>query len=431
MGNQRQAISVLLGIAAATVLAATASADIIHVPGDFPTIQAAILAALEGDEIVVAPGVYNEAIFFNGHNITLRSSGGPDVTTIDATGLNNHAVRCILGEGPTTVVQGFTITGSSSGSGLFCDSSSPTVINCRFIGNQIDGIFNDSFSFTTVIDCTMSNNGSHGMRNTVQSDVTVTRCTFADNGISGMSNQVSAPVVKNCAFRGNGGQGMSNDASLPTVANSLFTGSPSGVGAGTGSDVLLLNCTVSGNTDAGVVFDNSNITVTNCIIWNNGAASISGTGTAVVSYSDIEFGWPGSDFSILANPMFVSPNSGDYRLSPGSPCIDLANNAALPLGIDTDLDGNPRFVDDPKTPDCPQPGADCGDRPIVDMGAYEFQISACLWDLDGNETVGILDLLALLAAWGSDPGGPPDFDGDGNVGILDLLALLANWGPCA
>ncbi len=56
---------------------------------------------------------------------------------------------------------------------------------------------------------------------------------------------------------------------------------------------------------------------------------------------------------------------------------------------------------------------------------------ACPADLDGDDTVGILDLLALLAAWGTDPGGPPDFDGDGTVGILDLLTLLANWGPCA
>ncbi len=54
----------------------------------------------------------------------------------------------------------------------------------------------------------------------------------------------------------------------------------------------------------------------------------------------------------------------------------------------------------------------------------------CPWDLDGRSSVGILDLLALLAVWGTDPGGPPDFDGDGTVGILDLLTLLANWGPC-
>ena len=54
----------------------------------------------------------------------------------------------------------------------------------------------------------------------------------------------------------------------------------------------------------------------------------------------------------------------------------------------------------------------------------------CPWDLNGNGSVGILDLLALLAVWGTDAGGPPDFDNDGNVGILDLLTLLGNWGPC-
>ncbi len=64
-------------------------------------------------------------------------------------------------------------------------------------------------------------------------------------------------------------------------------------------------------------------------------------------------------------------------------------------------------------------------------GAEFVTISGpCPWDLDANGSVGILDLLALLAVWGTDPGGPPDFDGDGTVGILDLLTLLANWGSC-
>ena len=54
----------------------------------------------------------------------------------------------------------------------------------------------------------------------------------------------------------------------------------------------------------------------------------------------------------------------------------------------------------------------------------------CPWDLDENGFVGASDLLALLALWGTDPGGPPDFDGDGAVGAFDLLLLLANWGPC-
>ncbi len=62
------------------------------------------------------------------------------------------------------------------------------------------------------------------------------------------------------------------------------------------------------------------------------------------------------------------------------------------------------------------------------MGAYEYQCTSC--DLDGNGSVNTVDLLDLLAAWGTDPGGPPDFDGDNNVSTNDLLLLLANWGPC-
>ena len=54
----------------------------------------------------------------------------------------------------------------------------------------------------------------------------------------------------------------------------------------------------------------------------------------------------------------------------------------------------------------------------------------CPWDLSGNMSVDVPDLLGLLAVWGTDPGGPPDFDGDANVAVPDLLALLAHWGPC-
>jgi hypothetical protein len=54
----------------------------------------------------------------------------------------------------------------------------------------------------------------------------------------------------------------------------------------------------------------------------------------------------------------------------------------------------------------------------------------CLGDLDADLTVGIADLVALLAAWGAAPSGPPDLDNDGAVGIGDLRILLDGWGPC-
>ena len=51
-------------------------------------------------------------------------------------------------------------------------------------------------------------------------------------------------------------------------------------------------------------------------------------------------------------------------------------------------------------------------------------------DLNGDCSVGIEDLLQLLAAWGSCPPAGPcpgDLDADGAVGILDFLLLLAEW----
>lgn len=55
---------------------------------------------------------------------------------------------------------------------------------------------------------------------------------------------------------------------------------------------------------------------------------------------------------------------------------------------------------------------------------------ACAGDIDGNNTVNVFDLLALLGAWGVNPGHPADLDGNGTVNVFDLLALLGNWGSC-
>ncbi|MHC4968584.1 MAG: choice-of-anchor Q domain-containing protein, partial [Planctomycetota bacterium] len=117
--------------------------------------------------------------------------------------------------------------------------------------------------------------------------------------------------------------------------------------------------------------------------------------------------------------------AADYRLLPGSPCIDAGDNSAVPKGTDTDLGGNPRFVDDPETVD-----TGFGDPPIVDMGAYEFQGSSCPWDLDGDGNVFVTDLLLLLASWGPCADCAADFNDDGLVNVVDLLALIGHFGPC-
>jgi len=47
--------------------------QIIHVPGDQPTIQAGIVAAMDGNVVLVAEGTYYENINFLGKPITVAS----------------------------------------------------------------------------------------------------------------------------------------------------------------------------------------------------------------------------------------------------------------------------------------------------------------------------------------------------------------------
>lgn len=61
--------------------------------------------------------------------------------------------------------------------------------------------------------------------------------------------------------------------------------------------------------------------------------------------------------------------------------------------------------------------------------SFDDEISVCDADLDGDDAVGVADLLILLGSWGSCEGCPADIDNDGMVAVGDLLILLGLWGP--
>jgi hypothetical protein len=90
----------------------------------------------------------------------------------------------------------------------------------------------------------------------------------------------------------------------------------------------------------------------------------------------------------------------------------------------------------PEPPDCNSNGVedflDIMDGTSLDQngnGIPDECESACPADVNGDSIVDVLDLLAVLAAWGA-AGGPEDINGDGIVNVLDLLEVLGAWGPC-
>ena len=146
----------------------------IHVPGDQPTIQAGINAAVNGDTVLVADGHYHEHINFHGKNITVTSVNGPAVTIIDGDVGTGPVVRIVAPTSAgTAVLHGFTVQNGSpccspaEGGGVEINQAAATITGniIQFNTSPADGggIFN--YQGKAVID---SNTISH---NTVASGV--------------------------------------------------------------------------------------------------------------------------------------------------------------------------------------------------------------------------------------------------------------------
>jgi len=295
---------------------------------------------------------------------------GNDVGGFDDPSRDENSYHVVTGSGtePNAVLDGFTITAGYAqatsypdyaGAGMFTDDGRATLSNCTFSAN-----------YATY---------GGGMYNINGSSLTLTNSIFSGNRAffgGAMSNTSSSPTLTNCIFSGN---------SALESAGGMYNG--------TNTTPTLTNCVFSGNyatmNGGGMGNNGSDPTLTNTILWGN--SDVSGTAesaqiynifgaTPVINYGCVQ-GWSGDlggtgnvgddpNFTDLDGPDNIIGTADDnLRLQPGSFCIDAGDNTAMPSGVTTDLDGNPRFIDDPYKADTGN-----GTPPIVDMGAYEFPL---------------------------------------------------------
>jgi len=264
----------------------------IHVPGDYPTIQAAIEIAIDGDIILVQNGTYVESISFGFYpgkpdtSITVQSQNGPTHTIIDGNQSSNTVA--FYDTASHNVLDGFTIKNSQD-FGIQCaKDTNSTITNCIIINNGLLGINLDSCS------------------------ATISNCTIKDNGGGIACGFGSSPVISNCIIQNNGDSGIScHENASPTISNCIISGNSAkeydggGIFCGTYSHPTITDCTITGNSapdDGGGIacVINSSPTITNCIISDNTASSdaggiyCSGNSSPSISNCTITGNWAGA-----------------------------------------------------------------------------------------------------------------------------------------
>ena len=327
--------------------------------------QNALDAALSGDQVWVAQGVYGplhpdrqpvlrlvqgvEVLggFGGFESEAHQRDPGRHLTVLDGQGASYH----VLTGANSAVLDGFTVTGGNAdgnmvqgryggtftGGGMFNAGVSPRVRNCIFTGN-----------FAAA--------GGGAMYNEDNSP-SITDCVFeynrADFG-GAIQNRGSAPEIINSVFKANeseiSGGAVADFEAYPFFVNAVFSGNTSsGVGGAVldnTSDAVFTNCSFTGNQadvgGGGIAMWRGRAKITNCILWDNrsddGSEVSEVDGAVNVKYSIVKGGYAGTD-NLDQHPRFIKDGQwgsdgqwieGDYELSPSSPAVDSGTSLEAP-----------------------------------------------------------------------------------------------------
>jgi len=441
----------------------------LHVPTEYPTIQAAIDAATEGDLVLIADGTYtglgNRGLDFKGKPITVRSENGPENCVIDCEN-SGRGFYFHNGESETSAIIGLTIRNANSqytpdssyGGGIYCYESSPLIRDCVITRNTAEhsggGIACRSAS-PFIINCTITQNtfispfGLHGGGGVAcdAADPIISGCRILENvGSDGggvwLINGAS-PTIKDCVIGGNsaGTGGGVGGYGNPTIISCIIAGNVAnevggGIAVGSSSQASILNCLLSQNSASarggGLGVLGGTVTVTNCTFTDN----FSKVGGAVQCYYDSHV--------VLANCILWN-DTASYGSelsawgSGSSSTILTVQNCDITGGRDAvhgdpslfiwgegNIDADPRFVDPDGPDDYLYSWQDNNyqledDSPCIDAGANS-EVPTDTADLDNDLDVAEPTPLDLnrLSRFRDDPDVPDT--GAGTPPIVDIGA---------
>lgn len=365
---------------AITVLSAIAFAETWTVDddgeADFNSIQSAIDAASNGDEIFVGPGTYtssNEAVLeVAKKGLSISSTEGAEVTIIDGE-YQNAGVYCHA-NGVLTL-DGFSIQKCTNdkGAGIDCDSGIITILNCEVKNNTASerggAAYCQGNSVASFSSCIFSNNNANngGAIGLIDSNVSIDECTFENNTATSSGGAIRA-----------------YPESSPYVTNSTFTGNNANIGGAVRMMSVGTLCQF-----------------TECLFRGNSAT----TGGAVASHNST---------SMFSNCTF-SENS--------------ASNTGG--GLQCTGDDSESYIDNSYfCQNMPQDVTGCTEESSSNIH-LETCPSDCIADLTNDYLVDIADLLILFQDWGSCDGCESDLNGDGSVEVNDIITMIGEWGACS
>ncbi|MCI0556743.1 MAG: right-handed parallel beta-helix repeat-containing protein, partial [Anaerolineae bacterium] len=337
----------------AEAVPASTAGSIINVPQDYSAIQAAFDAAADGDTILVAPGIYPEAINMAAKSVVLASwfLTTHDTSYISQTildGQSGRAVITIAGSvGPATMISGFTIQNADDG---ISPRAKFNILNCRIISCS-DGIDYEAGSGGLCKFNLFENNSDDGIDLDYDVDIVIDGNTIRNNDDDGIEIRLHpyrGPllkyVIRNNEIYGNGADGIQligydtlSDRIFFIEGNLIYNNRKAGLGCMSGGHssenfegasiperIFLFNNTFSANA-YGVTGGDSLVALNNIFVGHMALAMKNVDAGSIVAYGIY---WNnGANFencnvdsaSILGSDPLLDAR---LHLQPASPAID-------------------------------------------------------------------------------------------------------------